>query len=58
MKCIEELSINMPKINFGECYEKVLDSIIPKINGNLVVGLIEKANGQKKSSISYSFYHS
>ena len=57
MKCIEELSINMPKIDFGKCYEKVLDNIIPKINGNLIVGLVEKSNGQKKSSISYSFYH-
>ena len=57
MNCIEELSINMPKIDFGKCYEKVLDSIVPKINGNLIVGLVEKANGQKKSSISYSFYH-
>ena len=56
MKCIEELSINMPKIDFGKCYEKVLDRIEPKINGNLVVGLVEKLNGQKKSSISYTFY--
>ena len=57
MKCIEELSINMPKIDFGKCYEKVLDSIIPKINGNLIVGLVERENGQNKPSISYFFYH-
>ena len=57
MKCIEELSINMPKIDFGKCYEKVLDSIVPKINGNLIVGLFERGKGQNKPSISYFFYH-
>jgi len=46
----------MPKIDFGNCYNKVLKSINTTTN-KLITALIEKSNGQKKSSISYSFYH-
>ena len=54
--CIDQLKLNMPKIDFGNCYNKVLKSINTTTN-KLITALIEKSNGQKKSSISYSFYH-
>ena len=56
LNCIEELSINMPKIDFGECYTKVQQSISP-INQKVIIGLIEKLKGSKQSTITYFFYH-
>ena len=46
----------MPKVDFGECYSKVQKAINP-ISKKIIIGLIEKLNGQKKSTISYFFYH-
>ena len=54
--CIKELSIDMPKIDFGSCYEKV-QSTLNGIQEKLIIGLVEKLNGQQKSKISYFFYH-
>ena len=57
--CIKELSINMPKIDFGSCYTKVQKNISDTTNDNdkLIIALIERLNAQKKSTISYAFYH-
>ena len=55
--CLDELSINAPKIDFGTCYTKVSNNLNPPSNDSLVIALIEKINEQKQSSIFYSFYH-
>ena len=55
--CLEELSINTPKIDFGSCYTKISNNLNPPSNDSLIVALIEKTNEQKQSSIFYSFYH-
>ena len=55
--CIEELSINMPKIDFGNCYSKVKGNLSPPSNDSIIIALVERSNGQKKSSVSYTFYH-
>jgi len=55
--CINELSLNIPKIDFGNCYVKVQQHLDPPSNDSIIIALIEKANDQKKSSISYFFYH-
>mgnify|MGYP006873012459 CR=1 FL=1 len=55
--CINELSINMPKIDFGNCYAKVKQNMEPPSNDNIIIALIEKVDDQKKSSISFFFYH-
>jgi len=55
--CLDELSINAPKIDFGSCYTKVSNNLNPPSNDSLIVALIEKINEQKQSSIFYSFYH-
>ena len=54
--CIEELSIDMPKIDFGSCYTKVANSLTG-VTEKIIIGLVEKLNGQQKSKISYFFYH-
>ena len=57
LNCIEELSINLPKIDFGDCYTKIQKNLEPPTNEKLIIALIEKSNGQKKSTTSYLFYH-
>ena len=52
--CIDELSIDMPKIDFGNCYIKIQNSIEPK--EKIVIALIERSLGKSKTT-SYSFYH-
>ena len=42
--CIDQLKLNMPKIDFGNCYNKVLKSINTTTN-KLITALIEKSNG-------------
>ena len=54
--CINELSLNIPKIDFGNCYIKVQQNLDPPSNDNIIIALIERAN-DKKSSTSYFFYH-
>ena len=55
--CIDELSIKMAKIDFGVCYTKVKEKIDPPTDDNIIVALVEKFNGDKKSTNTYSFYH-
>ena len=47
----------MPKIDFGSCYTKVQKNISDSTNDKTIIVLIERLNAQKKSSISYAFYH-
>ena len=54
--CIEELNINMPKVDFGQCYKKIQEST-NLINNKVIIALFEKFNEKKSSTISYSFYH-
>ena len=55
--CIEQLSINIPKVDFGNCYEKVQNNLNPPSNSKTIIALVEKLNNNEKSTISYSFYH-
>ena len=55
--CIEELSLNVPKVDFGNCYTKIKNNLEPPTTDNIIIALIEKSNGQKKSTTTYSFYH-
>ena len=55
--CIQELSINMPKIDFGNCYSKVKEHLSPPSTDSIIVAIVERSNGQKKSSYTYTFYH-
>ena len=55
--CINELYLNIPKVDFGNCYVKVQQNLEPPSNDSIIIALIERANGQKKSSTSYFFYH-
>jgi len=54
--CINELSLNVPKVDFGDCYTKIKNKLEPPTTDNIIIALIEKLNG-KKSTTSYLFYH-
>ena len=47
----------MPKVDFGNCFSKVLENLNPPTIENIIIALIEKVNKLKKSSTSYFFYH-
>ena len=55
--CIDELSIDMPKIDFGNCYSMIKSKLDPPSNNSIIVVLIKKTNEQYNSNISYLFYH-
>ena len=55
--CIEELSMDMPKIDFGNCYSKIKNNLNPPSNDSIIIVLINKSNEKQKHIISYSFYH-
>ena len=55
--CIEELSLNMPKVDFGNCYLKVIEQLDPPTTDKIIIALVEKFNKDKKSSTTYFFYH-
>ena len=57
LTCIDELSINMPKVDFGDCYTKIQEKLDPPTDDKIIIALVEKVNGEKKSSISFTFYH-
>ena len=54
--CFEELDLDMAKIDFGNCYTKLQNNLDPPSDQELVIALIERANGTKKTN-SYFFYH-
>ena len=47
----------MPKVDFGNCYSKVVDNLNPPTTDNIIIALVEKFNKDKKSSTTYFFYH-
>ena len=47
----------MPKVDFGSCFEKVLENLNPPTKDDIIIALIEKLNPQKKSTTSFYFYH-
>ena len=55
--CITELTLDMAKVDFGNCYTKVKDEY--KINGDLIIVIAEKINPDNPSNptTSYSFFH-
>ena len=55
--CIEELSIDMPKIDFGNCYSKIKSNLEPPSNNSIIVVLINESNKPQKPTTSFSFYH-
>ena len=57
LKCIEELSIDISKIDFTVCLKKIQNNLYPPTNLSIIMALFEKANGKNKPTISYSFYH-
>ena len=52
--CITELSLKMPKIDFGDCYEKVKESY--NITNELIKVVIDKLN-QINPTTSYALFH-
>ena len=54
--CIKELSINMPTIDFGNCYLKVKNSIAYTTDKNLIIAIVKRASTNGKSTTSYFFY--
>ena len=57
VNCIDKLLIDAPKIDFGDCYNKIQNNLSPPSNNSIIVALIEKFNINKKSTVSYNFYH-
>ena len=55
LDCIEELSLNIPKVDFGACYLKVQNSI--NEDDKVIITLISEKKEQQSNKISYSFYH-
>ena len=55
LDCIEELSLNIPKVDFGACYLKVQNSI--NEDDKVIIVLINEKKEQQSNKISYSFYH-
>ena len=55
--CIKELSINMPTIDFGNCYLKVKNNISSTTDKNLVIAMIKRTGKEGKSTTTYYFYH-
>ena len=53
--CLNELNLLFPRINFGNCYEKVQEE--SGINEDLIVVLLEKYNQNGPTTSSYSLYN-
>jgi len=59
-ECIQKLGLDLPKIDFKECYQKVKDH--HSIENNLIIGLIDEYNyneddGIKNPVTTYAFFH-
>ena len=58
--CIKKLKIDIPTIDFKECYEKVVDYY--SIKENLIIAVIDRYiyddnSGSKNPDTSYAFFH-
>ena len=51
VNCISELSLKLPEIDFGNCYEKLKKS--KQINGDLIIAIVTKYTNE---IMFYSFY--
>ena len=54
-ECIDILDINIPKVDFGSCKQKVLDTL--GSTNKIVFALVAKVNEDKTTSTLYSFYN-
>jgi len=56
-KCILELGLGIPEIDFGECYEKMINSE-NSLNGELIIAIIDKKIDSKnnKKIIKYGMF--
>ena len=52
--CIDELNLDMPLVDFKECYDKV--KLAYNITQDLVIAIVDKL-GQNNPTTLYSFYH-
>ena len=52
--CISELSLSMPKVDFGNCYERIKKA--SNINEDLIIAVVDKL-GQNNPTTFYSFFH-
>ena len=52
--CISELSLEMPKVDFKDCYNKVKRAY--RIQEDLIIAIIDK-DSKSKSQTYYSFFH-
>ena len=53
--CILELSLEMPKVDFKECYDKVKRTY--HIEEDLIIVIIDKKESNNKGQTYYSFFH-
>ena len=59
-ECIQKLGLDLPKIDFKECYQKVKDHY--SIKNDLIIGLIDEydyneEDGVKNPATTYAFFH-
>ena len=54
-KCIKELSLKMPTVDFGDCYNKVKDKY--QITDNLIISVVDKNNEGSNPITFYSFFN-
>ena len=52
--CIEEQTLNIPRIKIDECYDKIKEEA--RINEDLILVLLEKYNKDSPSTFSFLFY--
>ena len=56
-ECLEELNINITKIEFEECYTKVKDELELNDNEKIIISIVERKN-EKGQSISIFYFYS
>ena len=56
-ECIEELLIDITKIDFGDCYTKVQENLIPNKNDNIIIAIIQLSNSKGQSTSTFYFFH-
>ena len=54
-ECISELSLEMPKVDFKDCYDKVKSYY--QINEDLIIVIINRKENNNNGQTYYSFFH-
>ena len=54
-ECISELSLEMPKVDFKDCYNKV--KLAYGINDDLIIVIINKKDNNNNAQTYFSFFH-